>query len=367
MTRPDLARLLVGTHQTGATIDAAPRHPKLPNIERQDMTRPNLKPTPARAPGAALTDAIAAATRALGYEDHTPVGAVEPTWTRTKPAAVNARIALRDLLPDLIDPAGRITRAPAVTRGADRLSLLDLAAGYSRVIAAGAQVIALPPEVVADPGPGPAMLVPRPAGMRLVEPAPFAPITLDADGDAGPPVLLPGEGTVAASALPMPEASIARDALGQVAVRFEVTRAIQRDRLPGELEAEIMMALGLGLGRAMDRALLSAVTAATPGAFSAAAVAASGARWSEVRAIIGTNGTGATTDRGEIFAGGVPAEVSPDLAGTLAGSWDRAAVVVSGEADLLLSRIDARGRLVVTAWLGLQGLVPDAGYFWAVA
>lgn len=309
-----------------------------------------------------LTGLIDGAQRALGYQDIAPGGDFDRATRRAKIAGVNGRVDLsREMLPALIDADGRITRAPAAAPGADKMTLAAAAAGYSRVIAAGAHVIRLPEESAAIPAGGTSGVIAlqnRPAGFRLIEAAPFEALTLDG---------VTGEGLVAATALPMPEATIDRDALTQRAVRFEIKRGLRKDRAPGELEAEIMTALTLGLGRAMDAELLAAIVATTPAAYTAAAAASLGLSWGELRALVGTAGAGAAPDHGALFVQGVPADLTADMAATLVGAFNRSAVVYHDAAEILVERRSAAGDLVVTAWLGMAALVPTPGAFWTVA
>lgn len=315
-----------------------------------------------------LTGLIDGAQRALGYQEIAPGGDFDRATRRAKIAGVNGRVSLgREMLPALIDRNGRITRAPAARPGGDSMTLAAAAAGFSRVAAAGAHLIRLPEESLAVPAGGTSgalALQNRPAGLRLIEAAPFAAVALDP---------LTGEGEITAAPLPMPEAKIDRDALTQRAVRFEIKRGLQKDRAPGELEAEIYTALTLGIGRAMDAELLAAILATNPTAYTsfpfgtASTAAALGLTWGEVRALIGTAGAGAVADHGELFAGGVRAELTADAAETIAGAWNRSAVVYHDMAEILVERRSAAGDLVVTAWLGMAALVPTPGAFWTVA
>lgn len=313
-----------------------------------------------------LTGLIEGASRALGYQDIAPGGDFDRAHRRAKIAGVNGRVELScEMLPALMDRDGRITRTPAARPGGEKMTLAAAAAGYSRVIEAGAHMIRLPDESLAIPigTSGNIALQNRPASLRLIEAATFGAVPLDP---------LTGEGTIAAAPLPMPEAEIDRDALTQRAVRFEIKRGLQKDRAPGELESEIYTALTLGIGRAMDAELLAAILATNPTAYTAfpfgtaSTAAALGLTWGEIRALIGTAGAGAVADHGELFAGGVRAELTADAAETIAGAWNRSAVVYHDMAEILVERRNVQGDLVVTAWLGMAALVPTPGAFWTV-
>jgi len=306
-----------------------------------------------------LTGLIEGAQRALGYQEILPGGDYDRATRRAKIAGVNGRVSLgREMLPALMDQDGRITRAPAARPGSEKMTLDAAAAGFSRVAAAGAHLIRLPDEGLAVPIAGASGVIAlqnRPAGLRLIEAATLAAVPLT-----------DGEGTIAAAPLPMPEATIDRDALTQRAVRFEIKRGLQKDRAPGELEAEIYTALTLGIGRAMDAELLAAIVATTPAAYTASAAASLGLSWSELRALVGTAGAGAAPDHGALFVQGMPAELTADAAETIAGAFNRSAVVYHDMAEVLIERRSAAGDLVVTAWLGMAALVPTPGAFWTV-
>lgn len=307
-----------------------------------------------------LSELIQGAELALGYRDHAPGGDIDRIVRVPKIAGVNGRVELsREMLPSLLDADGRITRAPVAAPGGETITLAAAAAGYSRVISAGSHLIRLPDEnaAIATGKSGVVALANRPAGLRLIEPANFEALTLD-------PVT--GEGEVAPTPLPTVEALIDRDALTQRVVRFEIKRSARKDRAPGEIEAEIMTALALGVGRALDHELLTALVATAPTAYSPAAAASLGLSWGELRAIVGTAGAGAAPDRGALFVDGVPAALTADVAETIVGAFDRAAVVYHDGAEILVERRSAAGDLVVTAWLGMAALVPKPEAFWVV-
>lgn len=159
-----------------------------------------------------------------------------------------------------------------------------------------------------------------------------------------------------------------RDALSQWAVRIEVPRSVQKARGFDQVATEIAVALSLGMGRAIDGELLGAVAAAAVAPFTIAAAAAAGVRWGELVAMIGTDGAGAVPENGRLFAAGVPAKLVPVVAGTIVGAWSRYAVATLEEVDLLVERQSRTGKLVVTAWMGLQALLPEGEAFaWSVA
>lgn len=308
---------------------------------------------------AGLAEIIELAQRQLGYDAHTPIGAQDVTWTRKKIAGTNGTINLRSLLPEIVGSPSRPSVAITNRVAGEAMTLGQALLMNSRCAMAGAHVIALPEQkLIAG-----AALQEVPAGMRVIEPANFAAITLTDD-----------EGTVAASALAdiVTEATLNRDTMTQRAFRIPLTRSAMRDIGEAQLTAEVLHAIGLGLGRAVDQTLLAAIIAATPAVYTnqpvgtASTAAARGLRWSDLSAIVGTTGQGATVDAGQLYVGGVAAELTGDMAQTLVGAFDRFGVVVSPEIEVLAERIDATGGVVLTCWTDMQALLPDLGNVWAV-
>jgi hypothetical protein len=135
-----------------------------------------------------------------------------------------------------------------------------------------------------------------------------------------------------------------------------------------ELLAEVMTAITLGVARAADEVLLSAITAAMPDAFTLAALASRGLRFGDVRALAGTSATGAAVGAdGVLRVAGVPAELTPDMAGTLVGAWSRAGVAVNDEVTVIFERVNPNGRLALSVWATMLPVVPDASVFWKVS
>lgn len=339
----------------------------MPN--RQEYLRVQLTGrTFTRAAGATvapLAEILAEARRQLGYADHTPAGMAEPTARIRKLAATNGTLSLRALLPEIVGAPSRPSMAATVRPAGEALTLGEAVLANSRVLQAGAHLIALPePRLVNGTAPA---LAEVPAGLRIVRPAPFARIALT-----------DGEGTVTATALDDVIAAAALDRSAMTARAFRVTlpRSAQKDVGEDQLTAEALHAIALGLGRAVDAELLAALVAAEPANFNLAAAAAKGLRFSELSAIIGTAGTGATTDAGALYATwpttfpgsvptpGVPAELTADCAETLVAAWDRFGVVLSPEIEVLAERLDATGGVTLTCWLDMAALVPDAGFAW---
>ncbi|MFU8865088.1 MAG: hypothetical protein ACNA7O_14325 [Rhodobacterales bacterium] len=329
------------------------------NLRRQIEGRHFTRATDATV--APLAEIIDTAQRQLGYDAHTPIGAQDVTWTRKKIAGTNGTLSLRSLLPEINGTPSRPSSAATIRPAGEQMTIGQAVLMNSRVAMAGAAVIALPEQRLID-GTAPA-LAEVPAGMRVINPAPFGAI-----------VETLGEGQVTASVLAdiITEAALDRSAMTQRAFRVPLPRSAMRDIGEAQLTAEALHAIALGLGRAVDAQLLAAIVAATPAVYTnqpvgtASTAAARGLRWQDLAAIVGTAGAGATVDGGQLYVGGVPAELSADMTQTLVGAWDRFGVVVSPEIEVLAERIDATGGVTLTCWCDMQALIPDLGNVWAV-
>ena len=275
---------------------------------------------------------------------------------RQKIAGINGTISLRDLLPELLDQDGRVYRVPGADDAGRKETLSLSLARNSRVMEAGAILIPFPVTGETVNASGVIGVREEPSEFVTIEPAQMNALTLDVNG----------EGTVNATAIPATSAKLNRETLTQRAVRFSVSRSTQKSKTDEELSAQIMQSLALGIGQAIDEELLTAISGATLNTYSLANAAAMGVKFEELRGIVGASATGATTDQGQLFANGVPAEFSPAIASTVIGAFNRSAVAISDEITLLIERTNVNGAMDVTAWLDVQALVPNAAkYFLA--
>lgn len=278
-------------------------------------------------------------------------------------------------LPGLIGKDGRIVRTP---KGAPAGVTLNMAAGLlagSRIAHAGARVIVAPPAVELHPvGHTGVMVVERiPVALRNIEAARFGTVagggldgvtfaTLDKDGASW------DDGDAPVSSLPVFGAEIDWRASVSKGVRFEIPRSERRRVDPDQLCAEILASLSLGLARAADDVLLSALDAASLAPFTLADAAAAGLHFDELRALIGTAGSGAVIGQdGALRAAGIAAELTAETAGTFVGAWNRAGVAVNDEITIYAERLGKAGGMAVTAWASMLPLVPDANKFFTVA
>lgn len=325
----------------------------------------DLKKTPKRriegakmtrgADRAGLAEVISRAKRATAAGGHERS---DGTFVSRGPgiAGINATIALREMLPEVVGADGRVTRAPVARPSGETMTVRAAAMANSRVVQAGAHLIEMAEAEVAGFGAEP-VLAEHPQEFSTIEAAPIDAVALTGAGaDA--------EGDVTASALPIASATLDRSALTQRAWRVEIPRSALRDRGEDRVAGELMTAVAVGLGRAVDAELMTALDAAATVGFDLHAAAAKGLRMADLRAVIGTGAvSGPAVDRGELFVDGIPAELSGDVDATIIGAFERAAVFVQPELELLAERT-AAGGLVMTLWADFQAAVPDAGFFW---
>ncbi|MBT2791213.1 hypothetical protein [Paraburkholderia strydomiana] len=266
-----------------------------------------------------------------------------------------------DELPKIQDKNGALKRPPAGKAAVENLKIDAAILRQSLVAQAGAEIIIYkdPTEAVSTGVLGDVVMMSKQSYFETFEAAPFA---LVADG-----------GEVTVTPLPINRAAIHVDATGGLqtasgiyGLRFEFSRATLKSY--PSIEDAIMHAVVQGLARTGDAVLTAGIMAATPAAFSLAAAAAAGVRMSELRGLVGTAGHGAAIDNnGVLRAAGIAAELSPDLSATIVGSFARSAVMIRSDVEVVVDRTNIDGSLAVTAWAGLQALLPDTTRFWTVA
>lgn len=297
---------------------------------------------------------IEEALRAQPHRAHIPNGASEPTAYIAQPVTKGLLACLSsENLPSLFDAEGRLVRIP---RGTVAASSAKLEAGIiagSRVAEAGAHLIVFPASEGAHPvgASGVVAMERKPGRFRTIEAAEFASVGDDVD--------------LAGTSLPVSAADIDMSQAITQGLRIELPYRMRKDVEPDILCAEVVAALTLGLARAADHVLLAAIAATTPGVFSLASAAAQGVAFNELRSLVGTAGVGAAVaPDGTLRAHGIPAELTADTADTIIGAWNRAAIAISEDVDVLFERTNTRGDLSVTVWSHFLPLLPDAGKFW---
>lgn len=225
----------------------------------------------------------------------------------------------------------------------------------SRVIQAGARLLPIDdaPTAVGDLQ-GMIGWYKRDSAFVVVKPAAFGVI---ADG-----------ANVTPSALPIVTAPIDLGESAAQAVHFKLSRDVQKSIDEDMLQWEIEKSIVLGLAQLADKVLLDAIVATNPANYSLANAAASGVRFGELRAIVGSSATGASVNAaGDLVAAGIRAELTDQSATTVAGVFGRSAVACEREIRVLLKRTDVQGSLEVTVFVNMQAVVPSPSTFFKVA
>jgi hypothetical protein len=310
-----------------------------------------------------LADLLEYAQRAQAKGGHhRSDGTFVPAAGGNRIAGANATLGMRTLLPDVIDADGRPTGLPAYTRASDVIDLGTAMIRSSVALSMGATLIELPEGVLRTDPNGEPVLAEHPGGFDVVSPAPFTALALTGSGTDA-------EAEVATSAMPIRRAEIDRANTEQLAVRFAIPRSALRDYGHERIEAQLLASIAAGAGQALDGLLLRALAQATgdgvvQGAEVVHAIAGrTGVRFAELGAIIGQNSATPDLADDRLLIGGVHAEHSAGAAHTIAGVFDRAAIAVSPEIEVLAERHGVDGGLVLTAWLDAQPLIPAPEYF----
>ncbi|KGS21611.1 hypothetical protein [Burkholderia pseudomallei] len=201
-------------------------------------------------------------------------------------------------------------------------------------------------------------MVSRPAYFETFEAAPFA--------------LVPDGQEVVATPLPIKRAQIHVDTdhglqtgTAIYGLRFEFDRATMKNY--PNFENAVMHAITQGLARTGDAVLLGAIVASAPAQFSLSAAAAAAVRFGELRALVGTAAAGAIVGQdGVLRAAGIAAELTPDMAATVVGTFARSAIMIRSDVEVVAERVKIDGSVAFTAWAALQPLLPDTSRFWTV-
>lgn len=303
----------------------------------------------------ALAQEALHAQRMIG---HTPKGLHEPTVYVPAPTKRSLIVPLQSTnIVGLFDKSGRLAHTPAGALAGEVVTLDSALIANSRVAQAGARVFVRKDGSKLHKVGNDFVATERASGRFVnVDAAEF--VTIAFEDDDAP-----------TSPIPVYSADYEKEwaQSAMKAVRFEVKRSDRREVGAEEFYAELMTSLALGMARAADEVLLTAITATVPAAYTPAAVAAKGLRFSDLRCLVGTNGNGSPAYAdGFHRVAGIPCELTPDMAGTIVGAWDRVGVAVGEEADVVFERINGNGTLSATAWISMLPVVPDAGKFWTV-
>ncbi len=305
-----------------------------------------------------LAGLMANAEHALGYADVGPADA--PHRIRTH-AASRVAIDLSQFIADG-NPSPNVygvqNRPTGETLTLDPRAVIEQ---HSVVAQAGARIIIAHPRdraiaINGNKTDGLMGFYQDPQLVRNIEPAQFATL---ADG---------ADATV--SAIPTHDATFTWPEVPTAAFRVTVTRA-QNRALGGsdDLRDALLRSVLMGLGLYADRLLLAAIAAATPAAFTFGAAAAKFLKVDDLRAVIGSTGTGAgyRGDGAFVATPGIPAEITNATAATFIGAFGSAAVAIWPELTVQARRLSTAGDQEVTCLVNAQAVLPDAGKFWTVA
>ena len=319
-----------------------------------------------------LRQTMADAERAQTHRAHAPAGFDEPTAYIPVPAARSLLACMKTTkLAANFGSDGRLRRVPKGEPAGSTITMSAAVAGSSRVAGAGARIFVLPDNRKAHAaGQNTLAMETVLSEFRTIESAVFGTVDIDSEGDA-PTISLP----VSGADMDMKNAIVK-------GVRFEIPRSERRRIDADQLVEEIEMSLALGIARVADEVLCTAILAAIdaanaaataegdpePGPFSLGAAAARGLEFQELRALVGTDAIGATVTEGaQLRAAGIPAEMTPDMAPSLVGAFNRAGVIIADDISVHFERLGSAGRLAVTAWVNALPLVPDPSMFWTAS
>jgi hypothetical protein len=187
--------------------------------------------------------------------------------------------------------------------------------------------------------------------LRSTDPAPFAAVTDGAEAGTSPH--------------PLHDATWGWANCPSHAFRAVITRA-QHRALGGEgLRPALMVSILQGLGVLADQLMLQAILAATPAAFSLGAASARFSRFDELRALVGTAGTGAVVGQdGVLRANGIMAELTAAATQTVIGRFTRTAIAIRPELAVHGHRINSNGDVELSVFVNAQAVVSNVSDFW---
>lgn len=239
----------------------------------------------------------------------------------------------------------------------EAFTLSAAVANAARTVQAGAKLIVADEHYIGETS-GMHVFQADAAKLRVIEAANFATVA---------------EGTqITSSALPFTDASINWRGSDQnhIACRFTVSRRTRKAAGNEGIEYDIISGVALGLAKAVDNALLDAITALTPANFTIGAAAARNLTYGELQGFIGTNGTGATVQNCNLFAGGlVQAELTSQTAATVIGAFNRVGIAINPHVNVIIERLNAASDLNITVYADIQAVIPSGSTsaFWLVS
>lgn len=300
-----------------------------------------------------LTNAIEEAQCAQRAIPVTPPGFVEPLRFIEKRASSLRTLELQSTSVR-VDRNGKIIVGNEVNNAGETIAIEKAIFLNSRACQAGMGLTYLEhltPKFVGQDGSKTMYFSDQPFYFLTVDPAE---IKVVADGDDAP--VLP---------VPVSLAQIDRD--NQKSLCFSCTLTRKEQKLRGEHQTakEVIAAILSGVPRALDAMAVQAILSKSPSQFSLSAAASSGARFDDLRALIGRNGRGALIRQdGTLTASGVRAELTPTMDETIVGDWSRSMGLIGPDISILVDRMSLDGDVNITAWVSVDVAIPNVSRFW---
>ena len=228
-----------------------------------------------------LREAITKAQRSMAAVPHIPDGFIEPTAYISRQAASMRTLTL-DTTAVNVGRDGQIKIGKTFNDPGEKISIADAIFRNSRAAQAGMGIKFLEhltPQFLGKDSDIMAM-VEQPLDFAVVNPGQFALIGDDAEQSV--------------STLPLFLKSISRQNQKSYGVSYRLSRKQQNARGEEQTASEVLSAIYTGIARIVDKLALDAILANSPEAFTLAKAATSGVRFADLRALIGTAGSGAT-------------------------------------------------------------------------
>ena len=316
-----------------------------------------------------LRAAADSARNSSPFHAHFTPGMDTPRMIATTPAAVGTLDLARDLAlpaglagyllgietpPSGHDHAFTMPRPNVIPAGkTQHLDPLAVIQNNSVCARAGARIIVATPPPTSFQA-GIEVMYGQVELLRSVDPAAF---NLVADGADAP-----------TSAITKFDATFSWAECPAYATSFMITRADRRAVGGDQLEDIVLSAILAGLGELVDNLLVTAIMAGAPEVFTLGAAAARHTRFDELRAVVGTAGTGAAVGQdGVLRAAGILAELSGSSSATVVGRFRHAAAIaIRPELSVRAIRLNASGDTQVSVFANAQALVSSPADFWQV-
>ncbi len=304
-----------------------------------------------------LIEIIGEAQRALPYDVRHRPGMDEPQLLPKRAAALRTLVMKQTSV--RVDKDGKIIVGTGGNMAGETISIEKAIFRGSRFAQAGGNLVFLPehddPKFIESGSDSKIMtLRSEPVSFSVVNAATFEEVADDADTPD--------------SDLPLFVSTITRTGQKSFGVRFKLTRANQKARGEQTTADELLASIVAGITKVVDVLATEAILANTPTAFTLAKAASAGLRFGELKALVGTDATGALIrNDGRLTASGIEAELTDATDKTLIGDFSMSAAVIGPDLQILVSRLNKNGDVHVTAWLSAEAVCPDAGKFWVAA